>query len=482
MGYEQADFLTLLQLTDAPASRPPAAPVALSSQHIAGPDADRLLWERVTETSEAVQGLMDEATTAPTFDRLLTDVFNTFFKTAPTLRDPQGMAPALRGNRSWVENLLNAESTALTRQMTQRDDLASALATLAAGREIWQAIQEAPPGNGIPHDGAPQPGDGDPNAGGPGSGSPPNGGGLSPEAMQAIAEQAAQAAAEGAAQAQAANGWGTADNPLSHAPLGERVDFALRLRDPRFQALARLIGRLKGIARTQQRAALRHTPEEIHRLTQGDDLSRVLPAELALLRHPGRRLDVARRLLEHQLIQYDLTPRPRTERGPLVVCIDASGSMGGDRIDWAAAVGLALLDTARRQHRGFAACYFNGGVQETFDWPQGRVTPQEMLAFATVDASGGTDFTPPLDWALTQFDRQAYAHGDLVFITDGQAPVDASVLRRWQTLRQRLGMRGFGILIQSAATAPLTDIVDRVWSVAGPDDAAAAALFAELVA
>jgi Mg-chelatase subunit ChlD len=481
MGYQQADFDALLQLTSAPVAGVPGlpgasgpAPAALSSQHIAGPDADRLLWQRVAETSEAVQELMAEATAAPAFGPLLADVFNVFFKTAPTLRDPNGIDPAVRQNRSWVENLLSAESTATTRPLTQRDDLASALATLAAGREIWQALQEV--------NDPPQPGEGDPNAGGPGSPANAHGGGLAPEAIQAIAERAAQAAADGAAQAQSANGWGTADSPLSQAPLGARVDFALRLRDPRFQALARLIGRLKGIARTQHRAALRHSPEEIHRLTQGDDLSRVLPAELVLLRHPGARLDVARRLLEHQLVQYDLTPRPRTERGPLVVCLDASGSMGGDRIDWAAAVGLALLDTARRQHRGFAACYFNGGVQATFDWPQGRVSPQEMLAFATVDASGGTDFTAPLAWALTQFDRKTYAHGDLVFVTDGQAPVDASVLQRWQTVRARLGIRGFGILIQSAATAPLTDIVDRIWSVAGPDDAAAAALFAELVA
>jgi DNA-binding GntR family transcriptional regulator len=43
-------------------------------------------------------------------------------------------------------------------------------------------------------------------------------------------------------------------------------------------------------------------------------------------------------------------------------------------------------------------------------------------------------------------------------------------------------MRGFGILIQRQADGALRRITDRGWSVAGPDDAAAAALFAELVA
>jgi hypothetical protein len=148
MGYQQADFDALLRLTSAPAAatplpgRPLAAPVALSSQHIAGPDADRLLWQHVTETSESVQDLLCAAAAAPAFGPLLTDVFNLFFKTSPTLRDPQGVDPAVRQNRSWVENIMNAEPTATTRRLTQRDDLASALAPLAAVREIWQAILE----------------------------------------------------------------------------------------------------------------------------------------------------------------------------------------------------------------------------------------------------------------------------------------------------------------------------------------------------
>ncbi len=62
-------------------------------------------------------------------------------------------------------------------------------------------------------------------------------------------------------------------------------------------------------------------------MTQGADLARALPVELARLTDPRRRLDFFRSLAERQVLEYQLGGSDRLGRGPLVVLLDKSSSM-----------------------------------------------------------------------------------------------------------------------------------------------------------
>ncbi len=244
--------------------------------------------------------------------------------------------------------------------------------------------------------------------------------------------------------------------------------------------LADTIGRMRNLARARQGGALRHLRDELHSVTQGDDLGRVLPAELANLRSPMRRLDFGRRLLEHQLLQYEVRPVPRYQMGPIVALLDASGSMSGEPLEWAAAVGLAFADTARRQKRDFAACYFDTRVLQEFRFPKGKLTPQEILGFATQGAGGGTSYDAALGWGLGVLQEQTFRTADLVLITDGECDVDAGTLAALAHLRRTQGLRVFSILI-GGTPQTLTTFSDRVWAVGAPDDEAAGDVFAEMI-
>ena len=127
--------------------------------------------------------------------------------------------------------------------------------------------------------------------------------------------------------------------------------------------LARLVGRFKQDARALRRKTLDRGVAEAYDIERGSELGRLIPAELIALHHPGLRADFRRRLLEGEVLQYRLREEEQKGKGPMVVCIDVSSSMQGDKELWAKAVSLTLMDIARRQRRLFRAVLFSSGPE-----------------------------------------------------------------------------------------------------------------------
>lgn len=103
-------------------------------------------------------------------------------------------------------------------------------------------------------------------------------------------------------------------------------------------------------------------PEEVNGIHQSDDILRLLPPELATLGIEELEFEFYRRLLEKRLLSYRLQgdvwqeqvlirqvthqQQDQQPRGPFIVCVDTSGSMGGFNEQCAKAFCLALLRIA----------------------------------------------------------------------------------------------------------------------------------------
>lgn len=455
MSMPEDDFSWITQTLDGAPQSP---------QHIDGPRSDRLAWEEIRDQSEAVQQLMTDQQHYPGFGALMQDVFSAFYKPQPTLRPEALVDKTTAANRPWVEQILQEPATQETRSQTQLDELASAVAALGAGEKLAEQIGENPELDQSMRQNTPPP----------------------PQVQGALAKAARRAMKAAGDEAQEMQSqllsWGLDGPALQTMPLGERLTMARNLMQPKFRQIANLIGRLRNLARSRQGGALRHLRDELYRITQGNDLSRVLPVELAALSDPVRALDFGRRFLEGHLAQYDVRPIRREGRGPILCAIDSSRSMQGAPMEWAAAVGLGLMDTARRQKRDFAAVFFNGELVAEFVFPKGKASPQDILRFAQVGANGGTAFEPPLSWAMQQLDTQRFKNADITFITDGVSRVNDDFYRDLMAKKRAWGFRIFSILIGGVGEE-LLNWSDRVWALTGsPDDNAAGDVFAELVA
>src|SRR5208283_2783080 len=143
---------------------------------------------------------------------------------------------------------------------------------------------------------------------------------------------------------------------------GARLELGRRLaRNKKLGELARMVGRFKQDARALKRKTLERGVAEAYDIELGSELGRLIPAELLAMHHPVLKRDFHRRVLEGTVLQYRLRDDEQKGKGPMVVCIDVSSSMQGDKEMWSKAVALTLMDIARRQRRLFRAVMFSSG-------------------------------------------------------------------------------------------------------------------------
>jgi uncharacterized protein with von Willebrand factor type A (vWA) domain len=254
---------------------------------------------------------------------------------------------------------------------------------------------------------------------------------------------------------------------------GERLELGRRLaRNRKLGELARLVGRFKQDARALRRKTLDRGVTEAYDVERGADLGRLIPSELLALHHPQLRADFHRRLLEGAVLQYRLREDEQKGKGPMVVCIDVSSSMQGDKELWAKAVSLTLMDIARRQRRLFRAVLFSSGPEsiKVIDLNRERRYQPELpkvIELAEYFPGGGTDFQTPIDAAIELIADKKLKRGDIVVITDGECQVTPEWLADLKERKEELQFSIFAVLVDvgSSDLSTLAQFSDRVSSV-----------------
>ncbi len=254
---------------------------------------------------------------------------------------------------------------------------------------------------------------------------------------------------------------------------GERLELGRRLaRNRKLGELARMVGRFKLDARAIRRKTLDRGASEAYNVDRGADIGRLIPAELLALHHPGLARDFRRRLLEGQVLQYRLRDDEQKGKGPMVVCVDVSSSMEGEKELWAKAVSLTLADIARRRRRLVRAVLFSSGEHslKVLDLNrERRYQPDfaKLMELAEYFPGGGTDFERPLSAAIELIERKQLKRADIVIITDGESQVSAQWLAHLNQSRERLKFKIFAVLVDTGSSelSTLARFADKLTSV-----------------
>lgn len=252
-----------------------------------------------------------------------------------------------------------------------------------------------------------------------------------------------------------AAGYGTDEGqPGGKRPTAkEKIQLAARLNQrPNMRQLADLAGRMRRLAMATQRVKVNHAPEEVDQIEQGNDLTKLLPSELALLAAPRLRPLFAIKYAEHALMQYRLKGREKQGRGPIIVAVDESGSMSGDKDTWAKAVTLGLLAIANKQKREFVVMQFSSECDlRVLRFEKGQATYNDTLDIAEHFFSGGTAYEPWMNKAMDLItkasEQDALKRADVIIISDGDVSIYSGALKRWNDTRKAHEVRCYSVLI-----------------------------------
>lgn len=219
---------------------------------------------------------------------------------------------------------------------------------------------------------------------------------------------------------------------------------------------------------SEQRKKQTRIPEasrsEVHGTQRSDDVMRMLPSELLNLEDEALEHLFYARLLEKQLQTYELAgttlkPGETTEEhsqrtGPVVACLDTSGSMAGQPLLKAKALLLAIANILQAEGRSLHVVLF-GGAGETREFGlEGAQGIGGLLKFLQQGFGGGTDFETPLRRALTLIAEQpSYQKADVLMVSDGDCHLSDGFNQHLQAQKAQLNCMVYSVLCNGQRVA-----------------------------
>lgn len=125
------------------------------------------------------------------------------------------------------------------------------------------------------------------------------------------------------------------------------------------ERVARLAGRMYVALRGAQARRVHGIPSEVYSVEQGNDIARLLPAEQVLLTEPVLEIAALERIATRRAAQYAVRGTTRVSKGPLVIALDESSSMGGEKNEWAKAATVAFSRVAMEEKRPVSVVHYS---------------------------------------------------------------------------------------------------------------------------
>lgn len=244
------------------------------------------------------------------------------------------------------------------------------------------------------------------------------------------------------------NAWGLGTGENCHVAFQNKKDAIEKIRhSPKLNKLTDLVGRFKESAITEQKKKAKHGAVEIKSVTVGDKIQDTLPSDRMNLCNETTKKDFYRRMTGHQLLTYSKEAHKQKNKGPIIVCVDTSGSMDGDEEVWSKALTVGILEVAQMQKRDFACIIYSSHADKPIVIKKDEIAPQKIIDCAERFHNGGTNFEAPLNEALELIKDSRFKDADIVFITDGDCYVSDTFTRKFKQIKEDKDFKTLGVLV-----------------------------------
>lgn len=294
--------------------------------------------------------------------------------------------------------------------------------------------------------------------------------------MARMAQQAAEdAASEVKEVSEMLESWGLdAGELMRERSAPETLKLLERFRrSPEFKKFQELLGKMRHIAARKSKSVSRKENRVVARYVHGRDLRRADAYELARLVNPATRVQALQDWARGELRIHDTKHLEVLGKGPVVALEDGSSSMLGEKKLWSKAVVLALAYYARLESRTFVWIHFGSKTSRLVVrvYPNGQISPEQMLEIAETFLSSGTDFEVPLSKALEIIETEGLDKADVAMITDGECAVSDVWLKDFLARKAALKVEVTTVLMDVGSTSDATtgEFSDRMLIVSSFD-------------
>ncbi|MCG9659593.1 ATPase RavA stimulator ViaA [Vibrio mediterranei] len=218
--------------------------------------------------------------------------------------------------------------------------------------------------------------------------------------------------------------------------------------------------------------------DDIVGIHESDDLNKLLPNETMFLAYPELEVVFYKHLADKRLMNYKTQGKSRTlkkvrtskpdngkveiEKGPFIVCIDASGSMSGFPEQCAKAMAYALMQIALAEDRECYVILFST-THITYELTK-QDGLREAADFLSYSFHGGTDLEPVLVQSIDLMGTDTYKNADMVVISDFITPEQSEeMIQKVDQLKERKN-RFHAINLSKYGNPALMSMFDHCWS------------------
>ncbi|MEZ8826125.1 ATPase RavA stimulator ViaA [Vibrio sp. 10N.261.55.A7] len=218
--------------------------------------------------------------------------------------------------------------------------------------------------------------------------------------------------------------------------------------------------------------------DDIVGIHESDDLNKLLPNETMFLAYPELEVVFYKHLVDKRLLNYKVAGKSRTlrrvrahvpdnkeidvEKGPFVICVDASGSMKGAPEQSAKAMAYALMQIALAEERDcFVILFSTEQITYELTRQDGLREASDFLAYSF---HGGTDFEQAIMTSIETMEKSKYKNADLVVISDFIAPKQSDELQQKVDLLKTKKNRFHGVSVSKYGNPQLMQMFDHCWA------------------
>jgi uncharacterized protein with von Willebrand factor type A (vWA) domain len=208
-------------------------------------------------------------------------------------------------------------------------------------------------------------------------------------------------------------------------------------------------------------------PESFDGVELSSSISRMLPSESILLLRPKLKSLFHLKRIEEKLNTYrpegtrleqdffeeekaEKNKKKKPKKGPIILCLDTSGSMSGTPENVAKAIALVLLKIAYVEKRPYMMYNFSGPG----DFVKSEYQPNgiqnmiiDVLHLIGQSFGGGTDVEGPLKKAIEDVSTKDWQKADILVVSDGGFDVSEALIKKIKDCHQKFGTRVHGLLI-----------------------------------